>query len=336
MPDTARPADQILPWQQEQWNRLSDALERERLAHALLLVGPPGVGKRQFIRTFGKRLLCQAPAPAGACGQCHACHLWQAGNQPDLVTIEPEESGKAIRVDAIRGYLEKAGLTAQGHWRLVIIDPADAMNMAAANSILKTLEEPTANTLMVLISEHPERLPATIQSRCQRLDFLPPKREVAKQWLAPRVSNATPDLLLDLANEAPLKALELDDAQWLQARSDAFADFRDISQGKRSAVTVAAEWSGGGFSQKTEWMLQWVVDLCRLKVTDAPPKLSNPDLIKDLNVLAKALELSALQSFLKRLYEVSSSQGSQLNPQMQLEGLLIAWSELGGSKRGTS
>jgi len=320
-----------LPWQSAQWAQLIAAIEQNRLHHALLLSGPAGVGKRHFADLLTNRLLCRNPREGMPCGSCHGCHLMAAGNHSDLVRIQPEESGKAIKVDAVRGYLENAALTAQGGgWKVVVIDPADALNMAASNSLLKTLEEPVADTLLLLISEHPDRLPATILSRCQRLHFTPPVREVALAWLGDRLQHAGPEVLLDLAAGAPLRALQLDDVQQLALRQQVFREFQDLAQGKRDPVAVAAGWQKQDPGQLLDWICSWIVDLNRLKLDPEPPMLINRDLKQSLNVLAKPLKLKALQDFLKQVYEVIALQGSQLNSQMQLEALLVNWATLAG------
>lgn len=153
----------IFPWQQKEWELLLK--NKHRLPHALLFTGNEGVGKKQFALTFASLLLCKQPNDAQPCGNCHACHLLKANSHPDLILIEPETN--IIKIDQIRDAISLANETAQqGGYKIFIINPANAMNINAANALLKILEEPAPSTLFILISTLNSRLPATISSRC--------------------------------------------------------------------------------------------------------------------------------------------------------------------------
>lgn len=158
----------IRPWHQRLWNRLQDARRRDQLSHALLLSGRAGFGKRDFAEALISSLLCEGEGTS-ACGACRGCALQAAGSHPDLSRIAPEEPGKGIRVDDIRGLIQYFSLRSHyGRFKLALIAPADAMNRSAANALLKLLEEPPAGGLIILVADRPERLPATIRSRCQQ------------------------------------------------------------------------------------------------------------------------------------------------------------------------
>ncbi len=166
-------------WQVQQWQRMNAARQQQRLHHALLLNGIRGLGLEAFAQELARGLLCEQPGEeGGACGQCKSCLLYAAGSHPDIVQIRPEEDSRVIKIDAIReltGFME---LKAQyGRYRIAIIDPAEAMNRNAANSLLKTLEEPPEQAIIILVNNDYMRLPVTIRSRCQRLIFTPPDRQ---------------------------------------------------------------------------------------------------------------------------------------------------------------
>ena len=220
-----------LPWHETEWERLQRARQQEKMPHALLLTGPRGAGKQLFAESLAASLLCTDPdAHGNACGQCRGCHLLQAGSHPDYQRIQPVEPGKPITVDAVRDMTSRGTLTAQaGGYKVILFQPADALNIAAANSLLKTLEEPVAWTLMLLVSAQPGRLPATIRSRCQQIKLSLPAKPEGERWLAEQVEDVDPKLLLALTGGAPLRALELAQQQVLQLRLRLLDDFGGLA-----------------------------------------------------------------------------------------------------------
>jgi len=178
-----------LPWQAEHWTRLQARRQRDALPHALLLCGAAGLGKRAFAQRFVQGLLCAEPADGDPCGRCRSCLLVAAGTHPDVVSLSfgSRKDGvqrSEIVVDQIRELSARLAMSSQfGGWQVATIDPADAMNPAAANALLKTLEEPSAQTMLVLLSDAPWRLPQTIRSRCQRIEFQLPAAAAALAWL---------------------------------------------------------------------------------------------------------------------------------------------------------
>lgn len=181
-----------LPWQAAIWQRMQASIAADRLGHALLFSGPAGVGKRQFAEALTASLLCTAPQEQGlACGQCNACIQRQTGSHPDLLRVRPEEGKREIGVGVIRALSEKLSLSR--HYkspRVAIIDPADALNNASTNALLKLVEEPPAFTHMLFVSERPLRLAATLRSRCQMSRFGVPPVATARQWLEAQGADA--------------------------------------------------------------------------------------------------------------------------------------------------
>lgn len=320
---------QVYPWHQDNWNKLNMAIQTGRLPHALLLTGAEGLGKHQFAIRLAASMMCNNPHPDGIpCGGCQGCQLFRAGTHPDYARIEPEEPGKAIRIDTIRAFIEKGGLTSRaGKYKITIIEPADALNVAAANSLLKTLEEPVPYTLIILISARPGRLPATIRSRCQSFQFAVPDRSMASEWLSSQETAADPDLLLDLSSGAPLQALALAEPDTLKLRGTMIEDFTGIFKGSSDPISIAAQWCKLDQKQILRWISSWVIDLIRLKVSSGSGELINSDQTDRLQALSRKLELKQLYNLLDQVYELIRTLGSQLNSQMALEGLLLAWSE---------
>ncbi len=223
---------QFLPWQHEvaaAWLG-----RRERFAHAWLIHGLPGIGKRQFALAAAGSLLCEAPVNGLACGKCVACQWLISGSHPDLRRVRPDamalEEGvgiesadegdaaspaakkipsKDIRVEQLRAlspWFNTA--THRGGWRVAVIYPARAMNAISANALLKMLEEPPEHTVFLLVADAPDRLLPTLVSRCRRLPLRVPEPDLCLSWLQ---AQGTPQaqLWLAAAGGAPLLALQL-------------------------------------------------------------------------------------------------------------------------------
>jgi DNA polymerase-3 subunit delta' len=220
----------VYPWLQTHYQSLQRQQRADQLAHALLLTGQAGLGKTQLALRFADWLLCVNHATCDQpCGQCQVCRLILADTYPDRLLIEPEAAGKAIKVDQIRQLLQR--LTLSHHvpdgYRVIIIRQADSMNHAAANALLKALEEPQANTVFILVADQLWRLPATILSRCQRVAIATPETTDSIAWLTQQTDQPIEraSQLLAHAHGAPLSASQLADSESYQAREsliDAF------------------------------------------------------------------------------------------------------------------
>ena len=200
-----------LPWQQESWSRLSLSLGRESMAHALLLSGASGLGKTHFSRALAALLLCHQPGAGTACGQCRSCSLLTAGSHSDLLWIQPESGSRAIKIDQVRALIDFANKTpGLGQRKVIVLSPAEAMNLNAANALLKCLEEPSHNTYLVLVSHASSSLPATVRSRCQLVLMAAPAPAAALEWLNHLTGEqTTSEALLAVAENKPLTARQL-------------------------------------------------------------------------------------------------------------------------------
>ena len=317
---------QLVPWLANPFADLQQRRAHGRLAHALLLTGPAGIGKQQLVERFAQSLLCAAPQSDGQpCGQCHACSLYAAGTHPDLFRLTPEDDSKNIRIDQIRAFIEAISLSSHyGRYKVVILNPADAMNIAAANALLKTLEEPPANTVLLLITDRPSFLPATIRSRCQSLRLPLPAHEEAVAWLAGQLENpeAAP-VLLALAGGAPLAALDQAEEQ-LTRRTDLLRDWQQLARGKADPVKLAADWVKPDLQLPISWVYGWVADMIRLR-SGGENQLINQDAKATLQNLAQELDLTRLYGLLDRVLEARKLAHSQVNPQTLMEGVLLYW-----------
>ena len=320
-----------LPWQAKAWQQLQERRDAGRLPHALLLSGPAGTGKQQFAQAFAESLLCQTPTDdSSACGHCKACGLIAAGSHPDWTVIAPEEEGKAIKVDQVRSLAEFTSLHAHyGGFKVVLLQPAEQMNHAAANSLLKTLEEPSDDTVLLLVTANPQRLLPTIRSRCQSLYFDTPPKTVALAWLSPQLQNQDAEHLLEIAAGAPITALELADSALMQVFDDNFANIEALLSRQQDPLQVASQWQKQNGIRTLHWFSGWVTDMIRLASAATPPHLDYTGLRPRLQVLVKQLELSTLHRFLEQLNEARRLLAtSTVNPQLLFEELLVRWSAL--------
>jgi len=317
----------LLPWHQENWQLLQSGISSNRLPHAILLTGAAGLGKHLFARRLAASLLCKERSADGRpCGVCQNCRLFRVGNHPDFRQIMPEEEGKAIKIDIIREFTAKEALTAQaGGYKVVIIEPADALNIAAANSLLKTLEEPVEWTVMILLTAKPSHLPATIRSRCQCYHFAPPDRAQAVEWLSDQITDTDPELMLALTSNSPLKALDLANPEMLKERLKMLDEFIGIQQQTCDPVMVASRWKSLDLQPVLNWLSSWVIDMIRLKASPGTTVIINLDQKESLQALGSRLNFIQLYRLLDQIYEAIRSSGSQLNTHMLLENLLLTW-----------
>lgn len=316
-----------LPWTERPWQILMEAKEKNRLPHALLFVGLPGLGKSVLAHQFAHALLCKAAGDP--CGQCQACHLIRANSHPDLMIIRPEEAGQMIKIDQIRELIPIVNTTPLlGHARIIVIEHAEALNMAAANALLKTLEEPTPNTLLMLISDLNLNLPATIISRCQKIFFKKPERLDALEWLKLQEPTQNPtnrELALNLSQGAPLRALDMLQSDTLSLRQILCEGLGALSQKKADPIALAKICVEYDLQSVLQLLLSWVYDLLRFKLTNGRATLMHFDcaaLFSALNIAPYSL-LCYIDIVEERFRKIIHLQN--LNRQLLLEELLIRW-----------
>jgi len=206
--DTESSRTELYPWLGSHWSFFGQRLENGRLAHALLIEGAEGVGKTELATAMIAKLLCREDLPQ-ACGQCRSCQLLRGAAHPDFFDLHPEEGSEVIKVDQVRAVIAKLDLTTSiSDRKVAYIHPADCMNASAANALLKSLEEPSGDTVLILVSDNPSHLPITIRSRCQRISVNQPATPEVLQWLK-SVSETTAgqaEAALKAAGGSPLKA----------------------------------------------------------------------------------------------------------------------------------
>lgn len=317
----------LYPWHELQWQRLQRARAEGRLPHALMLAGIAGLGKAAFGELFARSLLCREPENDGQpCGRCRSCRFFSAGSHPDFLRVEPEAEGKPIRVEAVREFAAWSVMTPQeGEHRVTLIVPADSMNASAANSLLKTLEEPVAGNHILLVSSRPAALPATVRSRCQQIVFRAPPLPRAESWLRDEAGEGPWQLLLRLARNAPLEAMRLAGEDTLALRAEIFEEFCRLWSRRADPLALAAKWSEHDVRRLLGWVDSWLRDLVRLSLGGESATLENPDLLSGLQALGQSVDLNKVVSIQCEFESAASSwHQANLNTRMQLENLLIA------------
>lgn len=332
--------NKLYPWQTEPWQRWTGL--RSRLPHAILLKGPQGIGKFDFAINLAQSLLCENPLADGlACQDCPSCHWFQQETHPDFRLLQPDalseaedgeerEAGKKkpsrqISVDQVRSLADFVNLSAhRGGHRVVLIHPAEAMNTNAANALLKTLEEPSARMLIILVSHKPQQLLPTILSRCLSLAMPMPTLEASSAWLKQQGIN-NPVAMLAQAGFAPIQAARLTEEA---AGADEYNRFlQEIRQPAKFDVFGLAEQL-----QKTEpakvihWLQQWCYDLSSAKLTGKVRYNSElTDLIKSMSDKISAFELMRYQ---KELLVARREALHPLNPKLQFESILLSYRQM--------
>ncbi|WP_324780863.1 DNA polymerase III subunit delta' [Thiobacillus sedimenti] len=317
------------PWLDVPWQRL--LATRARPAQALLLAGPRGVGKGALARAWAQALLCEAPQPDGAaCGACPACHWFETAAHPDfrLLTLE-EKAAKdgetrmatAIEVEQAREAVDFVQLsTYRAGFRVVLIDPADALNLAAANALLKVLEEPPLNTVFVLVSDQPRRLLPTIRSRCTRLDIGLPPFDQAVQWLAGQGVGDAQNLLA-LSGGSPLEA-----QRW--AEGDALEERRGVLEGlaqpgRLDPVTLGERWKAIAPQTWHAVAYKWLGDLLAVKLRG--PVQFNRDFAEVLGPLGRQADLGRLLALARAQANEGRTLAHPLNRALQLQAWLVQY-----------
>lgn len=329
----------LYPWQTESWQSLQGL--RTRLPHAVLLKGAQGIGKLDLALNFARSLLCEKPHADGtACQKCDFCHWFEQESHPDFRLIQPDaltaaEDGeekpggkkpsREISVDQIRDLSGFANLSAHcGGYRVVVIYPAEAMNLNAANSLLKTLEEPTEKLLFLLVTHKPQQLLPTILSRCLGFTVHTPTREAGASWLAQQ-GVKDPEHALAQTGFAPLQALSwAESGEGAEERGILLAAIRQPA--KLDALALADSLQRSAPVHVIHCLQQWCHDLASAKLAGAVRYF--PEQADAITKLAGGVSSAALMRFQKELLEARRAAFHPLNPKLFLESLLLSYRQL--------
>ena len=328
----------LYPWQQTEWQQLTSQLDR--LPHALLLTGEAGIGKLAFARHLAQSLLCeQGDLARRPCGECDACRWYLAGNHPDFRELTPvvedegeEEGSKAkkkpsayITIEQVRDLNDFVNLSAhRGGRRVTLIHPAEVLNAAAANALLKTLEEPPAGAMFILVSHQWRRLLPTIRSRCRRFPMALPAKMDAMAWLdAAGLEQA--EAHLAEAGGAPLAALERADATVMAARERFLRELAQPRQMDPLALAEQLDRQKIEVARVTDWLARWVYDVARLGLSQSIRY--HPAEAARLQPLADAVEPIRLMRYHDNLLAAKKLATHPLNARLVFEQLLFGYQQ---------
>jgi DNA polymerase-3 subunit delta' len=336
----------IFPWQHAAWDQLQ--LMRARLPHAILFHGAAGIGKAQFIEHFAKSLLCENAGAGGhACGACVSCGWFDQQNHPDYRRVRPEamedeppgdgeeggEEGKKaaksktpskdIKIEQIRNLADFMNIsTHRQGLRVVVLYPAENLNMPASNALLKTLEEPPPGTVFLVASNSLDRLLPTILSRCRKFALpLPPFGE-ALAWLK---AQGVPDAESWLREQggAPLAA-QAQAETGSREEMDAFLQLL-ASPGVEAALRCADKLQKVPLASLVSWQQRWLYDMFSYKLSGTIRYY--PRYRKELAALADKVHVSKLMAAIKGANERRATADHPLSPKLFIEDMLLEYTK---------
>ncbi|MFM5438419.1 DNA polymerase III subunit delta' [Aeromonas enteropelogenes] len=314
----------MYPWLIPDWQALSQTAASGRLGHAWLLLGDPGLGKEQLAERLARLHLCQQPDRGEPCGHCHSCQLFDKGNHPDLGQLSRE--GKTIGVEAIRDICNRLQGSAQlGRGKVVIIPDAERMTESAANALLKTLEEPAGDSLLLLIASQVFRLLPTILSRCHKHVCQLPAEGETLSWLAEQGHQAT-QAQVRICQGAPLRVLDYIEQQQDGARRELLEHF--VALGKApSKATVLCSQLGQETQVRLHWLQLFICDALKIQAGCGHHQLAMPDLAALSGQLAEQHSSEKLLDAEQQLVTLKAAcQPGQLsNPTIHLMNWLSRW-----------
>jgi DNA polymerase-3 subunit delta' len=319
MPSTLNIKD--LPWLEPQMGQLRSAHAAGRLAHALLIHEARGSGGDTLARWAAQLALC-TDAGSAPCGVCGACRRVASAQHPDLMMLAPLEDSKQIRIEQVRELIRDLALTShQGGYKVAIVSPADAMNRNTANALLKTLEEPTPRTLLILVATQPPRLPATLLSRCQRIPIRAPERRQALTWLQAVRGPGAWDTVLDTLGNAPLWAVEVDPQSVAAFALETRRVLEETGSGEADPLLTAERWWRTDLPLRLLCIENWLTDRIRRHFAGAGFSVEMPTgmhLQRDTPVL----NIRRLFGLVEAVQELKSSLDTPINRSLALESLL--------------
>jgi DNA polymerase III subunit delta' len=250
-------------WLSAQMAALRAAHAAGRLPHALMIHEAPGAGGEWLAIWAAQLVLCEKGS-AGPCGACVACRRAGALQHPDLSWLQPVEDSRQIRIEQVRDLSAELALTSHaGGYKVAVLTPADALNRFAANALLKTLEEPSPRTFLVLVATQPSRLPPTILSRCQRLLVRAPTREEATSWLTAARGPGDWQGALEVLGEAPMLVAHADPAELAEVGADARRTLEALAAGSTDPVAAAERWARSELALRLLCFEKWLTERIR-------------------------------------------------------------------------
>ncbi|MFL6575654.1 MAG: DNA polymerase III subunit delta' [Povalibacter sp.] len=326
-PTNPIPVPRQYPWQASVIEQFQAAWQAQRFPHALLLQGAPGLGKRHLAAWLSAAVLCENSNPnLRVCGTCASCLLINAHSHPDLLWVSPEEQKQQISVDQIRAATSRLTHTSyrQGY-KVAVVEPAHQMTVNAANSLLKTLEEPTPKSLLILITSQASSLLPTVRSRCQKVVVQAPGTAEALAWVETETGISTSADLLEFAGRAPLRAAELAQGWFEQLDGEMQRSLDQLASGGTDVTQVATEWSKEGLIDRLTWLDLWLSSTARGLIGGTADLFTFPARSAHLPSLPATLNISALYTLVDQIRALKAQLArTALQRELAVESVLIS------------
>ncbi len=328
-----------MPWLRPVVARFVEALDQKRIAHATLIMGDRGLGKRVLAETLAALLVCdnRTAGMTVPCGQCRQCQLIAGDSHPDIRVYQPEKS-RMVKIDQIRALSAFAVNSPQvARYKVAILDRADQLNINAANALLKTLEEPAADVVLLLLQETGRPILPTVRSRCRVTAVPAPTTSEAVQWLSAQLDDQQerPEqdqqaLALHLAGGAPRLALDYLGSGFLEQRENALAAFRQFMKGAVTMAAAARAFRDLGHEATLNLMESWANDLARVC---AGAEARDPGITEVVQYLATANEPWRAHELVDAIRESRLALVNNVNPELETDRLLGQWQRLMPARR---
>jgi DNA polymerase-3 subunit delta' len=311
-----------LPWLKHPQERLRAAIGSGHLPHSLLILSVPGLGAEQLASWITALVLCESPGTR-PCDACPSCRLLRSDSHPDAHVVRLEDDAQQIKVDQVRGLIESLALKSyRGGYKVGVIEGAEALNANGANAFLKTLEEPSANTVLIMVARPNHRLPATIASRCLRLTLRPPSAGDAIAWLDANVSGKKPwHAALELAGGAPLLAMQLDAEGLAAIDADMRQSIAELAEGSVDITLLADRWVRSNPGIRIGWLENWITQ----RVYASLGAATSHQTAEPVRLPAALLKpkIRALFELMDAARDVRRLASTGMNQQLALEALLV-------------
>lgn len=325
-PVEAIPRARLMPWHESAIRQLQSAWRAGRFPHAILLHGADGLGKKAMTAWVATAVLCEkSESGLQICGRCASCQLIAADTHPDLWWVNPEEDKQQISVEQIRAATARLTHTSyrQGY-KIAVVEPAHQMTVSAANSLLKTLEEPTPRSLLILITSRPSSLLPTVRSRCQKVAVQGPSPQEALQWLQKETGKQVAPQLLEFAGHAPLRALQVT-GQFEQLDSQMQLGLGQLLSGQTDVTQLATDWGKEALPERLTWLDLWLMSLARAAIGGNADLFTFPARSPHLPSLPAALNISAVYALVDQARALKAQlTRTALQRELAIESLLIA------------
>ena len=293
-----------VPWLDKAMAALRAAFEADRMPHALLIHEAPGSGG-EWLANWTARLLLGT----------------DKDQHPDWLRVRPIDDSRQIRIEQIRELGQELSLTShQGGYKVGVISPADVLNRFAANALLKTLEEPSPRTVLILVVTQPSRLPATILSRCQRFGISAPERSQAVAWLEATRGKGDWNAVLDIVGEAPMLAAEADAEAVVQVGTEVRRGLEEAAAGTADPVATAERWARAELPLRLRCFENWLTERIRGQ-TASPAFLTEVGAVTYLQRPQTVLNIRELFELLDGVRDLKSALDTPINRGLALETL---------------